>query len=574
MKDGRVQGEDISGVEIDELLEAERAAFLQRREMLTLADALQGEVDGTSVEIGQQADDMVASAATIAETMIRIENLTQRLSGDAASASQNVNAVAAATEELAASATVIEDQVGRTRDQARKAVGETQTAREIIESLSIASARIGDVVKLIENIASQTNLLALNATIEAARAGEAGKGFAVVAGEVKTLAGQTADATKEIAEQIESIQKVSRDVVSAIGRIGESISEVESFSEESTNAVSQQQQAISEIGRNAQEAAAGTSSLSDAVVQVSEEVAHSTEQVESQRSLAEVVKGRLVDFRQRLATAIGDTKTRNLGALRHVPVDLAGTLSLAEADVPVTIRGLSQDGAELIATDLSVFREMAEGNLSVPAIGRLGIRVLSVNPVRVAFGPGDASKISDFMASYIAMDQPFIEICTRTADAVGRRFEQAVQSGEISMEDLFDRNYRPVEGSNPPQHLTNYLDFTDRILPDFQEPVLEFDPRVAFCAAVDENGYLPTHNIKYSHPQRPDDPVWNAGNCRNRRIFTDRTGKAAGANTADYLVQSYLRDMGGGNFVLMKDLTVPIRVRGKQWGNLRLGYKP
>ena len=574
MKDGRVQDEGTSGVEIDELLEAERAAFLQRREMLTLADALQGEVDGTSVEIGNQADDMVASAATIAETMLRIDNLTQRLAGDAASASQNVNAVAAATEELAASATVIEDQVGRTRDQARKAVGETQTARDIIESLSTASARIGDVIKLIENIASQTNLLALNATIEAARAGEAGKGFAVVAGEVKTLAGQTADATKEIAEQIEAIQKVSRDVVNAIGRIGDSISEVESFSEESTNAVSQQQQAISEIGRNAQEAAAGTSSLSDAVVQVSEEVAHSTEQVESQRSLAEVVKGRLIDFRQRLATAIGDTKTRNLGALKHVPVDLAGTLSLAEADVPVTIRGLSQDGAELIASDMSLFQEKAEGNLSVPAIGRLGIRVLSVDPVRVAFGPGDAGKISDFMASYIAMDQPFIEICTRTADAVGRRFEQAVQSGEISMDDLFDRNYRPVDGSNPPQHLTHYLDFTDRVLPEFQEPVLEFDPRVAFCAAVDENGYLPTHNVKYSHPQRPDDPVWNAGNCRNRRIFTDRTGKAAGANTADYLVQSYLRDMGGGNFVLMKDLTVPIRVRGKQWGNLRLGYKP
>lgn len=557
----------------DQLRDVERTAFWQRRELLTLADALQGEVDGTTVDIEKQSDQLVASAVEMAAILARIDTLTQRLTGDAASASGNVNAVAAATEQLAASAGVIEDQVGRTRDQSRTAVGETQNAREIIQSLAEASTKIGDVVKLIQNIASQTNLLALNATIEAARAGEAGKGFAVVASEVKTLAGQTADATKEIATQIEEIQSVSDKVVNAIGKIGEAINAVEEYSEESTNAVAQQQEAITEIGRNAQEAAVGTASLSEAVADVSREVETAATQSESQKDLAQAVHARLEDLRGRLRTAIADTKERRDAGLKRLPVDVFGTLSLSDGDYSVMVRDMTPSGAQLIERDGRTLPAGEKGSLSLPGLGRISLTVQDGTPARASFG-GDSGRIEAFMESYIAMDQPFVDICTRTAEAVSKRFEEAVQSGEITLEALFDRDYQPVQGSNPQQHETRFTAFTDKVLPEFQEPVLDFDERVAFCAAVDENGFLPTHNNKYSKPQKPDDPVWNAANSRNRRIFTDRTGKAAGANTDEFLIQSYLRDMGGGTFVLMKDLTVPIRVRGRQWGNLRLGYKP
>ncbi|CAG9227375.1 Chemotaxis protein [Paraburkholderia sabiae] len=169
-------------------------------------------------------------------------------------------------------------------------------------------------------------------------------------------------------------------------------------------------------------------------------------------------------------------------------------------------------------------------------------------------------------------DTPFIDAVERAAAKVGKLFEAAIARGELTMNDLFDDRYVSVPGTNPPQFVTRFTEATDRILPLVQEPMLELDPRVAFCAAVDVRGYLPTHNLKFSQPQR-DDPVWNAANCRNRRIFNDRTGLTAGTSTKRFLLQTYRRDMGGGEYALMKDASAPIFVNGRHWGGLRIGYR-
>jgi len=168
-------------------------------------------------------------------------------------------------------------------------------------------------------------------------------------------------------------------------------------------------------------------------------------------------------------------------------------------------------------------------------------------------------------------DSPFIEKAIATAAQVTAAFEQALAQGQISLEELFDTNYQAVPGTAPQQHLTRYVAFTDRVLPPIQEPVLEFSQKIVFCAAVDCNGFLPTHNRKFSNVPRAD-PVWNAANCRNRRIFNDRTGLAAGQNAHRFLLQTYRRDMGGRNFKLMKDVSAPIMVRGRHWGALRIAF--
>ena len=169
-------------------------------------------------------------------------------------------------------------------------------------------------------------------------------------------------------------------------------------------------------------------------------------------------------------------------------------------------------------------------------------------------------------------DAPLIRVVVETAKQISDVFEAAVQRGEITLDQLMDENYRLIPGTDPKQYITNYVEFTDRALPAIQDPIQKSDPRIVFCVAWAKGGYLPTHNPNYRLPQGKD-PVWNNANCRNRRLFNDRAVKKVAANTKPFLLQTYRRDMGGGNFVLMKDASSPIFVRGRHWGAFRLGFR-
>ncbi|WP_407166880.1 methyl-accepting chemotaxis protein [Bradyrhizobium sp. ORS 111] len=169
-------------------------------------------------------------------------------------------------------------------------------------------------------------------------------------------------------------------------------------------------------------------------------------------------------------------------------------------------------------------------------------------------------------------DAPLIRVVIETAKQISELFEHAIARGEITLAQLMDEKYREIAGTDPKQYLTDYVAFTDRVLPAIQDPIQKSDPRIVFCVAWAKGGYLPTHNPNYRLPQGPD-PVWNNANCRNRRLFNDRAVKKVAANTKSFLLQTYRRDMGGGNFVLMKDLSSPIVVGGQHWGAFRMGFR-
>ena len=169
-------------------------------------------------------------------------------------------------------------------------------------------------------------------------------------------------------------------------------------------------------------------------------------------------------------------------------------------------------------------------------------------------------------------DTPLIRKVIEVAQRISAEFEAAVRRGEISEAQLFDERYREIRGTNPKQYLTDYVAFTDRVLPPIQDPVQHFDPRIVFCVAWARGGYLPTHNPDYHQPQSAD-PEWNAAHCRNRRVFDDRAVRKVAQNTKPFLLQTYRRNMGGGHFVLMKDLSSPIFVNGRHWGAFRMGFR-
>lgn len=174
-------------------------------------------------------------------------------------------------------------------------------------------------------------------------------------------------------------------------------------------------------------------------------------------------------------------------------------------------------------------------------------------------------------------DNKFIEKTIETASAISQVFQEAVDNGQITTEELFDEKYVPIVGTNPQQHTIRSLIFLERVLPELQEAVLAFDEKIAFCAAVDRNGFLPVHNRKYSQQQRKavseQDIAWNTANCRNMRFFKDRVGLAAAQNRKPFLLRVYRRDMGNSQHVQMKDASAPIIVSGQHWGGFRIGYR-
>jgi len=159
------------------------------------------------------------------------------------------------------------------------------------------------------------------------------------------------------------------------------------------------------------------------------------------------------------------------------------------------------------------------------------------------------------------------------AQEVAQAIEGLVGAGSLSREAAFDTRYVPLPATDPQQYETAFTQAFEGVLPAIIEPPLSEDKRLTFCLAIDRNGYIPVHNRAFSQPQRPDDPVWNAAHCRNKRIFDDRAGITAARSTRDFVVQAYARDMGGGKVVMMREVDAPIRIFGRHWGGLRMAYR-
>ena len=129
-------------------------------------------------------------------------------------------------------------------------------------------------------------------------------------------------------------------------------------------------------------------------------------------------------------------------------------------------------------------------------------------------------------------DTPYIRLVQHAAARVSKLLEDAVRTGAIGEAELFDENYRPVAGSNPPQHLTRFNDLADRLLPQVQEKVLRRCRKSCCAAPPTATATSPTHNRKYCQPQRPATVLWDTANAGGRRIFNDRTGLGSRAQPA------------------------------------------
>jgi methyl-accepting chemotaxis protein len=248
--------------------------LLRIREASEMVRTASGEIASGNSDLSARTE---SQASALEETSAAMEELTATVQQNAENALQ--------ANQLAASATQVAGRGGEVVQQVVRTMGD----------IDAASRKIVDIIGTIDGIAFQTNILALNAAVEAARAGEQGRGFAVVAAEVRSLAGRSAEAAKEIkaliGASVEQVGMGSRlvqdagatmvEVVESIHRLTSIVNEISSASHEQSSGIAEVGTAVTQMDENTQQNAA-----------LVEEAAAAAQSLQHQaNALAEVVAG-------------------------------------------------------------------------------------------------------------------------------------------------------------------------------------------------------------------------------------------------------------------------------------------
>ena len=543
-----------------------------------ILELLEVELGAMIRQLERAANSVAGGAEATATTLSIIRQRTDALTGRSSAAQSTATTFSQAADKFTQSADGIGAQVrdaGKLADQAAAAATE---AGLTMDRLKESSAAIGNVVNLIAQIARQTTLLALNSTIEAARAGEAGRGFAVVASEVKALAVQTQNATEEITKKIDALQKDAAGSVDAVQRISQAIEAIRPVFDNVNGAVTEQNKATGEMSDNVATTSRFIVSVGDSAAEIDSAAKEAEAHGERVASAGNAVTTFAQKLKTRCAVLLGQDGRTERRKLQAMPCSLKIEIQTPRGAVAAPVYEISQDSILISGPDAETLPLNQALHATLESVGACRIRLTerSKAGVQARFEAPDAELCEKIEDKLWSIQDENTEAVTRAMEAgvaLTRIFEGAVASGAISIDDMFDTDYVEIPGSNPVQHRTRILDWADRALPPFQEAFLTKDPRMAFCVMIDRNGYLPVHNKIYSHPQRPDDVAWNTANSRNRRIFNDAAGLAAGRNLRAYLIQSYARDMGNGKTVMMREIDVPIRVNGRHWGGFRTAYR-
>ncbi len=422
------------------------------------------------------------------------------------------------------------------------------------------------------------------------------------------------------------LEKSVRTIAERASSMGREAAEVRGLIDDTTQAAQRSAQAVSALARQVQEITRAQDAISEvtqgslgaverareAVHEVGEEVGGI---VGSLRQVAQAagtitqiaLQTRLVAFNASVEAKRAGEAGRGFGVVADAVKDLAAKVEASSKDIMSTVGELNtriealsreiqtQEGQGEQGGFHRALAELQGGVASVTAAAEQSRAICKGLNEQMGGIEGEMHqtgraldsamkrsesflKVSEQMIETVAecgiatADTPFIVAAREAAAQIAKLLEDAVRTGTVTLADLFDEAYKPMPGTNPAQHTTRFVELADRLFPQVQERVLGLSDKVVYCIAVDRNGYVATHNKKYCQPQRGD-VAWDTANSRWRRIFNDRTGLASARNTRPFLLQTYRRDMGGGQFIVMKEAAAPITVDGRHWGGLRLAFK-
>ncbi|NPV70648.1 MAG: PAS domain-containing methyl-accepting chemotaxis protein [Firmicutes bacterium] len=231
-------------------------------------DQQKKELERVAAEVSATSEEMAASSEEMSAATSQFANLIAEIS-------QNAQKVAEVVERSVSLALEGTRSTSEVEEASKKIEAAVRDAEKNMVELSGKSDQIGAIVEIISGIADQTNLLALNAAIEAARAGEHGRGFAVVADEVRKLAAQAQNSTKEIGTLVKGINSNIERLNTSVGGVNREVSGSAQLTRQATRALgtmmdsfSEAKQGAQEMSGRIQEAAASAEELNASIGQV------------------------------------------------------------------------------------------------------------------------------------------------------------------------------------------------------------------------------------------------------------------------------------------------------------------
>jgi len=292
------------------------------------------------------------------------------------------------------------------------------------------------------------------------------------------------------------------------------------------------------------------------------------------RKLAEKVHGATADIARDIDAMVGDVAA-TLGQAQQIREATTPTLAAVKQSYALFQRQLVDFEAtsRTIHTIAGHVGQAADGNTQIcDMVAAIHADSTEINTRMQQSADatrgltGVAEEVQSVTGRFVLGHGPLdaaVSRAMRCRDRVAEDMSQLAASGV----NLFDQQYRPIEGTDPKKYQTGYADrFAAQFQAQFDE-LAKATPGGKFVLAVDANGYGPTHNSWYSHPPTGDRAV-DLVNSRDKRLFNDPAGLRAARNQARFLIQTYVRDTGE----VMTELDLPIWLQGRHWGCLRMGF--
>jgi len=284
------------------------------RKMADAINALLGSMSDIVSQVKGAADEVYRGAQEISEGSASLSQRTEEQSSSLEETASSMEEMTSTVKQNADRASEANQLAMAARNEAAEGGSVTAKAVTAMQQINDASRRISDIIGVIDEIAFQTNLLALNAAVEAARAGEQGRGFAVVASEVRSLAGRSATAAKEIKDLIhDSVSKVADGSV-LVAQSGETLGHI-------VTSVMKVSDIVAEIAAASREQSAGIDQVNKAVTQMDSMTQQNAALVEEATAAAQSMAAQAHDLNMLMAAYRMDaTRPREPDRVAGVPL--------------------------------------------------------------------------------------------------------------------------------------------------------------------------------------------------------------------------------------------------------------